>query len=150
MSDRARARGQRGETLLELLVTIAIMSTAFVGIIAGIGVTFAATDSHRQDATAEGVLRNYAERIKDPTDVAYVDCATVSNYASPTGFALPAAGWTASLTKVLWWQGDSPPTFAATPCVVAGKSLQQLTLTVTSPAGRHQATETVVIVKRKP
>jgi type II secretory pathway pseudopilin PulG len=144
-----RVRGQRGETLLELLVTVTIMGTAFVGIIAGIGTTFMATDSHRQAATAEGVLRSYAERMDDPNDVAYVDCATTASYSSPTGFALPAAGWSASLTNVLAWQGDTPPTFAAS-CPVPDKGLQQLTLTVKSPAGNHQVTDTVVIVKRKP
>ena len=125
------------------------MGVAFIGILAGIGTTFAATDSHRQAATAEGVVRNYAERMADPSDVAFVDCATTTSYPTPIGFALPATGWTASVTSVSWWQGNSPPTFEAS-CIAAGKSLQQLTLTVKSPAGYHQATATLVIVKRKP
>jgi Tfp pilus assembly protein PilV len=146
-----RAREQRGDTLVELLVTVSIMGIAFVGILAGIAVTFVATDSHRQAATAEVVTRSFTERIEDPNDVAYVDCATTASYPSPTGFALPAAGWSSSVTKVLWWQGDSSPaTFSSVSCPVAGKSLQQLTVTVTSPAGAHQMTDTLVIVKRKP
>jgi Tfp pilus assembly protein PilV len=145
-------RHQRGETLIELLVTVSIMGIAFIGILAGIGVTFVASDSHRQAATAEGVLRNYAERIQDPTDVPYVTCATTSSYTTPIGFALPAAGWTASVTSALWWQGNTPPTFLATlaTCPSSDKGLEQLTLTVKSPTGLHQATATVVIVKRKP
>jgi Tfp pilus assembly protein PilV len=141
--------GQQGETLLELLVSVAIMGTAFVAILAGIGTTLIATDSHRQEATAETVLRSYAERIQDPADVAYVDCATTASYANPVGFSLPASGWSASVTSVLAWQGDTPPTFAAS-CPSPDTGLQQLTLTVQSPASSHQATETVVIVKRKP
>jgi type II secretory pathway pseudopilin PulG len=145
---RSRRRGEVGETLLELLVTVSIMGTVFVGVLAGIGTVFVATDSHRQDATAEAVLRSYAERLEDPTDVPYVDCATAGTYVSPTGFTLPAApGWTASVTSALIWQGDTPPTFTST--CAADKGLQQLTLRVTSPAGDHQATETIVIVKRK-
>jgi Tfp pilus assembly protein PilV len=142
---------QRGETLIEILVTVSIMSIAFVGILAGIGMTFSASDSHRQEATGESVLRDYAERVEDPVDSAYVNCATTANYASPIGFALPT-GWTASVTKVLYWQGDSPPSFLATvaTCPTADKGLQQLTLTAQSPAGAHQATVTVAIVKRKP
>ena len=152
MRRRRRPRGERderGETLVELLVTIVIMSTAFVGIIAGIGTTFMATDSHRQAATAEGVLRAYAERIADPVDVPYVDCATTANYANPVGFVLPAGGWSATVTKVAAWQGDSPPTFGPS-CPGAGVGVQQITLTVKSPAGLHQATVSIVIVKRKP
>ena len=142
-------RGQRGETLLELLVTVTIMGTAFVGILAGVGVTFSATDSHRQQATGETVIRDYAERIQDPVDTVYVDCATTANYPNPiTGFTLPT-GWTASVTKVSAWQGDSPPTFGVS-CPTAGQGIQQVTLTVKSPTGAHQAIETVVIVKRKP
>ena len=142
-------RLERGETLLELLVTVTIMGTAFVGILAGIGTTFMATDSHRQEATAEGVLRNYAERIQDPTDVPYVDCATASSYTSPTGFSLPASDWSASVVSVLSWQGDTPATFGAT-CPSPDEGLQRLTLQVKSPDGAHQAVETIVIVKRKP
>jgi type II secretory pathway pseudopilin PulG len=142
-----RVRGERGETLLELLVTVVIMGACFVAILGGIATTFMATDGHRQAATAEGVLRSYAERIEDANDVAYVNCATTATY-SPAGFTLPAAGWSASVTSVLFWQGDTPPTFTGT--CSPDNGLQQLTLRVQSPAGGHQSTRTVVIVKRKP
>jgi Tfp pilus assembly protein PilV len=144
-----RPRGERGETLLELLVAVSIMATAFVGIIAGIGTALMATGSHRQAATAEAVVRSYAERMEDPNDVPYVNCATTATYGTPIGFSLPAAGWNASVTRVLAWQGDTPPTFAST-CPTPDKGLQQLTLTVQSPAGSTQVTDTVVIVKRSP
>jgi Tfp pilus assembly protein PilV len=146
---RAGRNNQRGETLLEILVSVSIMGTAFVAIIAGIGTTLMATHVDRQAATAETVVRSYAERMQDPVDVPYVDCATTSTYTTPIGFALPAAGWTASVTSVMAWQGDTPPTFAAS-CPSPDEGLQQLTLTVQSPAGFHQATKSIVIVKRKP
>jgi Tfp pilus assembly protein PilV len=146
---RSHRRDQRGETLLELLVSVTIMGIAFVAIIAGIGTTLMATHIDRQAATAETVIRSYAERIEDTTDTAYVDCATTSSYSNPIGFSLPAAGWSASVTNVLAWQGDTPPTFAAG-CPSPDEGLQQLTLTVQSPAGNHQATKTLVIVKRRP
>jgi hypothetical protein len=146
----SRRAGELGETLVELLVTVAIMGTAFVGVLAGIGTTFMATDSHRQDATAEAVLRSYAERMKDPTGMVYVNCATSATYGTPNGFSVPAAGWTATVTTLLYWQGDTAPaTFTSAVCST-DKGLQQLTLTVKSPTGAHQATATVVIVKRKP
>jgi type II secretory pathway pseudopilin PulG len=146
---RRNRRDPRGETLLELLVTVSIMGTAFVGILAGIGTTFMATDAHRQAATAEGVMRSYAERMADPTDVAYVDCATTATYASPTGFALPTVAWSASVTQVRYWQGDTPPTFTGS-CPSPDNGLQQMTLTVKSPAGDHQVTDILAVVKRKP
>ena len=100
------ARGERGETLLELLMTVSIMGIAFIGILAGIGTTFMAGDSHRQNATAETVLRSYAERIKDPVDVPYVKCATTASYPTPIGFSLPAGGWSTSVTSVLVVAGE--------------------------------------------
>lgn len=146
---RAQPRDQRGETLLEILVSVSIMGVCFVAVIAGIGTTLLATDTHRQEATAEAVLRTYAERMQDPADVAYVACATTATYTTPVGFTLPTAGWSASVTLVQSWQGDTPPTFSAT-CPSPDKGVQQLTLRVQSPVGNHRATETVVIVKRKP
>jgi type II secretory pathway pseudopilin PulG len=144
-----RRRGQGGETLLELLLTVAILGTAFIGVLAGIGTTLTASDTQRQAATAETVLRSYAERMKDPVDVPYVACATTATYATPVGFTLPTPEWSASVTTVLLWQGNTPPTFLAS-CPVPDKGVQQLTLTVTSPAGGHQTVQTVVIAKRKP
>jgi hypothetical protein len=61
-------------------------------------------------------------------------------------------GWTASVTNVALWQANNPPTFAALPsCAPANDNgLQQLTLQVQSrPGGRQQATETLVVVKRR-
>ena len=145
---RARTRGDSGETLVELLVTITIMGVLFIAVVGGVATTIAMSDVHRQEGTAEGAIRSFAERVSDPSDVAYVDCATKASYASPVGFTLPA-GWTASVVSVGYWQGNNPPTFTGA-CPSPDKGLQQLTLQVQSKAGAHQATETIVIVKRRP
>ena len=146
MIRRARMGRESGETLLELLVTITIMGAAFVAIIAGVGVAIASSDSHRQEATAEGVLRSYAERIQDSKDVAYVDCATTANYGSPAGFTAPT-GWTVSLTGVAYLQAD---TSYAGGCPSPDRGAQQLTLRAVSPHVKNGATETLVVVKRRP
>jgi prepilin-type N-terminal cleavage/methylation domain-containing protein len=146
---RACADRERGETLVELLVTVTIMGILFVAVMAGTATSISMSDFHRQDGTAEGVIRAYAERMSDPTDVPYVDCATSSAYATPVGFSVPT-GWTSSVTSVAYWQGAAAnPPFSGT-CPSPDKGLQQITLQVQSKAGKNQATESVVIVKRKP
>jgi len=150
-STRVLVHGEQGETLLELLMTITIMGIMFVAVLMGVATAISASTTNRDESTAEGVVRAYADRIIDSKDVAYVNCATTSTYATPPGFTMPT-GWTASVTNVAFWQGNNPPTFAALPsCVPANDNgLQQLTLRVQSPpGGKQQATETLVVVKRR-
>lgn len=144
---RSRRGGQRGETLLELLVTITIMGAAFVAILTGVGVAIASSDSHRQEATAEGVLRSYAERIEDSAEpsTTYAECATTGSYA-PAGFTAPT-GWTVSVTNVAYLQTGN--TFGGSCPSNPDLGAQQLTLLAVSPHAKNGATETVVIVKRR-
>jgi type II secretory pathway pseudopilin PulG len=144
---RARlGRRESGETLVELLVTVVILGTSIVAVVLGVATAVASSDSHRQEATAEGVLRSLAERIADPRDVPYQDCATTGTYSvSPPGFN-PPPGWTLSVTNVAYLQGDN--TYGASCGTDLGA--QQLSLRAQSPHVAHQATETVVIVKRRP
>jgi Tfp pilus assembly protein PilV len=139
----APRRDERGETLIELLVSVLILGTAFIAILAGVGVAIASSDGHRQEATAEGVLRNYAERVQDSRDVPYADCAGVSSYATVPGFSSPA-GWTVSVTQVSYLETDN--TFGGT-CPSPDRGAQQLTLRAVSPHPDNGATETITIVK---
>jgi len=141
---RPNDRAERGETLIELLVTIVIMGLAFGAIIAGVGVAIASSDSHRQEATAEGVLRSYAERVTDAKDVPYVDCATTGSYSSVPGFSAPS-GWTVSITGITYLQSNNTFGGGCSP----DRGAQQLTLQAVSPHAKNGATELVVIVKRK-
>ena len=91
------------------------MGMAFVGILAGIGTTFVATDSHRQDATAEAVLRSYAERMRRPDRHASTSTARRRPpTARRTVSACPRRAGRAVVTSVGYWQGDTAPaTFTA-------------------------------------
>ena len=71
------------------MVTIAIMGIAFVAILTGVAIAISASDSHRQEATGEGIVRSFAERVIDPKDTPYVPCASAGDYQNPSGFELP-------------------------------------------------------------
>ncbi|MFN8028521.1 MAG: type II secretion system protein [Acidimicrobiia bacterium] len=139
---RERGRGERGETLVELLVTVVIMGSAIVALVAGVATAVASSDTHRQDSTAEGVIRSYAERVQAAT---YTDCATT--YAP--GYTVPASSgtWTMEITSIRYLQADGS-SFASTCPPDLGA--QQITLHVVSPHTKNGADETLVIVKRDP
>ena len=95
--------GEAGLTLVELLVTIAIMGIAFAVLVGGMGTAVLGSDLHRKQADAENILRSFAETVKS---AAYVDCAQPSDYQRL--FSAPA-GYTAAVTGVEF----APPPFNA-------------------------------------
>jgi prepilin-type N-terminal cleavage/methylation domain-containing protein len=136
-------RDESGLTLVECLVTVVIMGLAFVALLGGLGTSIFASDVHRKQATAETVLRSFAEHVKTE---AYVPCAGSSTYGG--SFSTSATGYSPSVTAVAWWNATSGA-FDATACTTAtDPGLQRLTLQVRSSDER--ATESVQIAKRKP
>jgi hypothetical protein len=126
-----------GESLVEILVSVAVIGIAIAGALGGVGLLGAVSAGARssrlhQDAVqAQAALRSWAEVLSRPQDSSagsgyrYVPCAW------PAG--VPAAavppGWTAQITAVSWWTG----TGWTTTCSTDG-GLQKLTLDVASPA----------------
>ena len=85
--------GEAGLTLVELLVTIAIMGIAFAVLVGGMGTAVLGSDLHRKQADAENILRSFAETVKSAE---YVDCAQPSDYqrlfSAPTGYTAAVTG----------------------------------------------------------
>jgi len=136
-----RPESESGETLLELLIALVIMSIAVVAIVGALAASIKVSDVHRKQTTAGTAARSYAEVVKNNAVSGYVACASASAYttgfpAAPTGFSTPVA-------QIKYWTGT---TWSGTCTTDSG--LQQVTLTVASNDGR--ATERVVLVIRKP
>ena len=130
----------RGETLIELLVTVVIMGVAVVALVGGIATSIRMSDIHRKEATAGTAVRDYAEAIENAVaGGAYVSCAAKTSYV--TGYT-PPSGYTASITGVAYWSGT-----AWQPTCGTDTGLQQLTVRVASNDNR--AAEQVVIVVRE-
>jgi type II secretory pathway pseudopilin PulG len=142
------ATGERGETLLELVIAIMIMSVALVALIGGLAVSILMSDIHRKESTAGVAVRDYGEAIANyvadsgSTDH-YVACAIPSKYTPAlVSFAVPS-GYSAGTTAVMYWNGS---TFSGTCTTDSG--VQRLALQVSSSDNR--AAESLNVVIRKP
>ena len=135
-----RAPSQDGFTLVEVMMTVMIMSIAFVTILEGEAVFFHTTTIRHTTASLDTAARNYAAALNNAP---YVDCA--ASYS-----ATPDAGTTAAVTVDYWTGSFSPASFTdRASCIANGEQGAQrivITMTDTSTSQSDQLT----IVKRKP
>jgi len=139
-----------GFTLTEVLVALVILGVAVFGVVGAMGASMLASDVHRKTVTADSIIRSYAERLNGAV---YQECATpaVSQYqAAGTGVTVPS-GFTASVTNILYWNGDgsssTPATFSANCAAAPDFGVQQITIQVTANDGR--AKQQLTILKRR-
>jgi hypothetical protein len=144
-----------GESLVEILVSVAVIGIAIAGVLGGVGILGAVSAGARssrlhQDAVqAQAVLRSWAEALSRPQDSSagsgyrYVPCGWPAGVPAA---AVPA-GWTAQITSISWWTG----TGWTTTCSTDG-GLQKLSLDVSSPASGASSgvDERVDVVIRRP
>jgi Tfp pilus assembly protein PilV len=137
-----RPRGDRGESLIEVTMSVLILSIAVVALLGGLVTAVIMSDVHRKQAQAGTVVRAYAEAVQlSIATGGYKPCGAPSDYpnlAATTGF-------TGVVTRVWYWNGA---TFAPSPCGTDA-GVQQLTLQVNSTVD-SRVSETLQVVIRKP
>lgn len=138
-----RGLHDRGETLIELLVAVAILGLAGVAIVSGLGTAVVVSGTHRQQATAGATVRNYAEAIETDVIANGYRASCAPGYAA--GFAAPAGYSAPRIVAVAFWNGSA---FPETCDPAHDRGVQRLSLQVSSVDNR--ATEQLVIVVRKP
>ena len=133
-------RSEAGETLIEVLLALIVLSLASVAVITAFSTTITATAEHRTLATFNTVLRSSTEQAisqiqgNNAGAVPFTPCANAAYYqAGGLGaltFATPPSGtnYSAQVTGVSYWNGTA---FSNSGCVAANNAPQQITLTVT-------------------
>lgn len=111
----------RGETLVEIVITILIIGIAVTALVSGLASSAAAGGAHRLNVSSDTTMRNYAEATKAAAQSCIAGAAFTAEYTPPTGF-----------------QVATSPANARCP-LVAQATL--LTLTVTGPSGVRQTME---------
>jgi prepilin-type N-terminal cleavage/methylation domain-containing protein len=155
---RRPSGGERGETLIELIVAMAILGVAGVAIMTGLMISVTSSDQQRQEATGGTYVRSWAEKIQNSVDsnAGYPSCATAEATYKAIGDAMIAAdpalsGFTASLEtsssqlqKVMSWAGTSWGS-----CAAGGvqRVLLKLTSAGSDPSSRR--TESLTVIVRK-
>lgn len=146
----------RGETLIELIVAIAILGIGAVAILAAFQMSITFSDMGRKQANSDSAVRGLAEAIQNSVNTSgtYKPCALPNVYVTSavrTQAGIPA-GYTANQGQAQSWDGTSWTTSG--PCSDTG--VQRLQLTVTSPAAANPggkavaSVETLTMILRKP
>lgn len=103
---------ERGETLVELIITVMVISVGLVALVGAMGASIISSDAHRGMAVGEVLVRDYGEaiKVKAATNLdtgttrgtnAYKACPQTE--LVPSSFTVPM-GWNApTITKTEWW-----------------------------------------------
>lgn len=141
----SRRRGDGGESLVELLISIVIIGIAFPAILGSLALTNKGSGQHRQQAEVATLLRAAAEMAQDPVANPW----PVTPKACPASVTLPVgANATLEFFKDdetdpgLQWRTDQ----AWTTTSLNGCQLVRIRLT----ASASGFTETVTVTRRKP
>jgi len=146
MPTARRPSNDEGETLVELLIAVAIMGVAVVAMVSGIITSILMSDIHRKQATAGAYVRDYAEAIDNAVaGGAYTPCNAAS-YAGTTIPAFDSTNYQKSIVagSAQYWNGSG----WQSSCPATDTGLQQLTIQVSTID--NQVAEKLVIVVRKP
>ncbi|MFG2038624.1 prepilin-type N-terminal cleavage/methylation domain-containing protein [Dactylosporangium sp. NPDC048998] len=133
----------RGETLIELLVTVIIVGIAVVALVGGIATSIRMSNIHRQQAQAGAYVRAFGEAIETwVTNSHYTDCAGKDTY-KPAYTALDGNPTYIPTITVSYWNNS---TFA-TVCT-SDSGVQKVSLKVSTIDNR--VAETLDVIIRKP
>jgi type II secretory pathway pseudopilin PulG len=154
----AEVRRESGESLVEILATVAILGIAMTAVFGTIWTSLRVADYHRKTVNADAVVRNFAESMQENTGTfAYIPCATLTGATKYPTYSPPSPNtdYEAVITKIEYLTGysSSQPTWqdSSAGCPSGGdQGAQRLTLRADGPTSAPQlrGVETLTIIKR--
>jgi prepilin-type N-terminal cleavage/methylation domain-containing protein len=139
-----------GFTLLEVVITVALLSIAFVGILTAVSGLVASGVQNRNATAVQAAIRNVAAFTQSYDTTPYIPCdgTPISAYQGDLTAAYP----TATVTKVEFWDGNAlPADFVGPSCPGGGdQGLERVTILVSSGTGDLGGTfsQSLTVVKR--
>ncbi len=137
-------RGQRGATLIEVLVVVAVAIPVILAAAAGLLTTMRLSSATQQGQQAEAQASAFAESVKQ---IAYVPCAEVADYASDAELWAPPSGVTVEVLDVRYWS-QTARSYTSTTC--AGPNDDQGSQLITVRAETEDRSAVLEVVKRDP
>lgn len=152
-------RADAGDTLIEVLIALLILSITVVALLSAFSTSIAASAEYRNIAVTDSVVRTLSEQViaQFQQGTTYIACpnATPATYLSgysgsaslTSALTIPApytsAGYSASLSAVGYWTGNN---FDGTPstCSIGSTVPEQLTITITGPSGTSETLTFIV------
>lgn len=145
----ARRAGQRGDSLIEVLVVIFVMGLLFPAAAMGLMTLMKVSSQTHVSQRLNAGAASFVETLKDIT---YVDCAGPDDYESSSELWTPPASnpMTVEITGVEHWNETEGDYFAAgdpdDPCPEVDQGSQRITVELTAADGEA----TMQVVKRDP
>jgi len=81
----------RGETLIEIILTVVITTITVTALVSSLATAGTAGQAQRGSVTADGVMRNYAEAVKAAGRTCTNGGVYKVRFTPPAGFAVSAA-----------------------------------------------------------
>ena len=137
-----------GFSLVEIVITIAIVGVTFSAILGGLFASITVSALQQKEATADTVARSAAEVVKDSGHNPYKNNCPGPGAYSLAGLSVPS-GFSVHITDITYWDGQPPAGGAVvfqSNCP-SDRGMQRITIAATSADG--QATETVQVIKRR-
>ena len=152
-SPRRRARSERGMSLLEVIISIGILGTVMISMMAGVALTARTTSLTRDRATQDSAVTAVTERLRS---LPYVTCTSgpdpvrssigaeydASSVPSPNGQTM-----TVTIDGVAFWSATAKRYQAACP-PDGGAQLVNIKVLFGNPAAPLRTVKTSVAMRR--